>query len=40
MEDYRTRGTPWFSVVDAGGRVVFYDFHLEADMLVEKLEQM
>jgi hypothetical protein len=40
MEDYRTRGTPWFSVVDAGGRVVFSDFHLEADMLVEKLEQM
>jgi hypothetical protein len=21
MEDYRTRGTPWFSVMDAGGRI-------------------
>ena len=38
MEDYRTRGTPWFSVMDAGGRIVFSDFHLDADQLVKGLE--
>ncbi len=38
MEDYRTRGTPWFTVIDAGGRIVFSDFHLDADELVKGLE--
>ena len=37
MEDYRTRGTPWFSVIDARGRIVFSDFHLDADKLVKDL---
>ncbi|MBA4173735.1 MAG: hypothetical protein C0511_14060 [Hyphomicrobium sp.] len=39
MEDYRTRGTPWFTVIDAGGRIVFSDFHLDADHLVNELGQ-
>ena len=39
MEDYRTQGTPWFTVVDAGGSIVFADFHLDVDRLVEDLEQ-
>lgn len=39
MEDYRTRGTPWFSVIHAGGGIVFSDFHLDADRLVKDLEQ-
>ena len=39
MEDYRTRGTPWFTVIDADGRIVFSDFHLDADWLVRELEQ-
>lgn len=39
MEDYRTRGTPWFTVIDAGGQVVFSDFHLDADLIVKALEQ-
>ena len=39
MEDYRTRGTPWFTVIDAAGRVVFSDFHLDADQIVKALEQ-
>lgn len=39
MEDYHTRGTPWFSVIDADGRIVFSDFHLDADKLVAALEQ-
>ncbi len=39
MEDYRTGGTPWFTVIDAGGRIVFSDFHLDADRLVKGFEQ-
>lgn len=39
MEDYATRGTPWFTVIDAGGRIVFSDFHLDADLLVQALDQ-
>lgn len=40
MEDYRTRGTPWFTVIDAGGRIVFSDFHLDANKLVTQLKRM
>jgi hypothetical protein len=29
MEDYRTRGTPWFTVIDADGLIVFSDFNLD-----------
>ncbi|KQO09035.1 TlpA family protein disulfide reductase [Sphingomonas sp. Leaf242] len=39
MEDYRTRGTPWFTVIDAGGHIVFSDFHLDADTLIADLSQ-
>ena len=38
MEDYRTRGTPWFTIIDAGGRIVFSDFHLDADRILQELE--
>lgn len=38
MKDYRTRGTPWFSVLDAGGQIIFSDFHLDADQLVKGLD--
>lgn len=37
MEDYRTGGTPWFTVIDTGGRIVFADFHLDADQVVNGL---
>jgi hypothetical protein len=37
MEDYHTRGTPWFSVIDAGGAVVYSDFHLDAEKLITYL---
>lgn len=37
MEDYHSRGTPWFTVIDTGGQVVFSDFHLDADWLATKL---
>ena len=39
MEDYRTGGTPWVAVIDASGRLVFSDFHLDADKIVKELEQ-
>ena len=39
MEDYRTRGTPLFTVIDADGLIVFSDFNLDADLLVKELEQ-
>ncbi|RSV19643.1 redoxin domain-containing protein [Sphingomonas sp. ABOLH] len=39
MEDYHTRGTPWFSVIDARGTVVFSDFHLDADKVAAHLDQ-
>ena len=35
MEDYRTRGTPWFTVIDPSGHIVFSDFHLDAARLVK-----
>lgn len=39
MEDFRTQGTPWFTVIDTAGRVIFSDFHLDADRLVGTLGQ-
>ena len=38
MIDYRTGGTPWFILIDPGGTVVFSDFHLNADALIEALK--
>lgn len=29
MEDYHTRGTPWFTFIDPSGRITFSDFHLD-----------
>ena len=29
MEDYRSGGTPWFTVIDPAGHVVFADFRLD-----------
>ena len=29
MEDYRSAGTPWFTVIDPEGRVVYADFRLD-----------
>ncbi len=39
MQDYRTRGTPWFTVIDAGGRIILSDFRLDVGQLVKALEQ-
>ena len=39
MEDYRSRGTPWFIVINADNRIVFSDFHLDADWLASELKR-
>jgi len=36
---YRTGGTPWMIIADPSGRVVFNDFHVNADGLIEFLKQ-
>lgn len=38
MEDYRTAGTPWFTVIDPQDNVVFADFSLDADRLIAALD--
>lgn len=34
MQDYRTRGTPFFIVLNPGNELVFTDFSLDADRLI------
>src|SRR5687768_2426772 len=38
MEDYRSAGTPWFTVIDPSGQVVFADFRLDADRFLAALD--
>lgn len=40
MTDYRTRGTPWFIVIDPAGEVVFSGFRLDADRLIESVDAL
>lgn len=37
MEDYRTAGTPWFTVIDPDGNVVHADFRLDAARFINAL---
>lgn len=39
MQDYQTGGTPWFTIIDAAGTVVFSDFHLDPDRFLAALNQ-
>ena len=39
MEDYHTGGTPWFIVIDRTGNIVFNDFHLDAERLIERIDE-
>ncbi|AOB32793.1 thiol-disulfide isomerase [Bordetella sp. H567] len=39
MTDYQTGGTPWFTIIDAEGQIVFSDFHLDPDRLLAQLKQ-
>lgn len=34
MEDYRTRGTPWFTIIGPNGAVVYSGFQLDAAQVV------
>jgi hypothetical protein len=38
MEDYRTAGTPWFTVINPDGRVAYTDFRLNAPRFLAALE--
>ncbi|MEZ5872815.1 MAG: TlpA family protein disulfide reductase [Nitratireductor sp.] len=37
MEDYRSAGTPWFTVIDPTGTVVYADFRLDAARFLKAL---
>lgn len=39
MEDFRTGGTPWFIVIDPNGEIIFSDFRLDPDKLIEAFDQ-
>lgn len=38
MEDYRSAGTPWFTVIDPRGNVVYADFRLDAERFLAALD--
>jgi len=38
MLSYRTRGTPWVTLIDPNGTVVFSDFHVDMDRLIPLLK--
>ncbi len=37
MEDYRTGGTPWFIVISPENEVIYNDFRLDGEQLVQAL---
>lgn len=37
MEDYQSGGTPWFTIIDREGQIVFSDFHLDSNWLATQL---
>jgi len=39
MQDYRTRGTPFFVALNPNNEIVFADFNLDADKLIENFSQ-
>src|SRR5690606_189808 len=40
MQNYQTGGTPWFVLIDQDDRVVFADFHLNADAAIDILKKV
>lgn len=38
MEDYRSGGTPWFTVIDPSGNVVHADFRIDAARFIAALD--
>jgi len=39
MVDYRTGGTPWLVLIDPEGTVVFNDFHVNTEKLIEFIKE-
>ena len=39
MDRYRSGGTPWFVIINQGGKVVFDGFHLDFNKTVKYIEQ-
>ena len=39
MIKYQTRGTPWVSLIHPNGRVVYSNFHINMDMLIDYLKE-
>ena len=37
MQDYRTRGTPFFIVINPENKIVFGDFNIDADKVIDAL---
>ena len=40
MKKYRSGGTPWTVIIDPYGKVVFNDFHLDANLAAELIKDM
>ena len=40
MTNYRTGGTPWFILIDQNDHVVFADFHLNVDAVIDVLKSI
>jgi hypothetical protein len=40
MRKYRSGGTPWVVIIDPNGRVVFNDFHIDANPAAELIKVM
>jgi len=39
MLDYRSGGTPWFTVIDPLGRILYADFHIDPARFLQALSQ-
>jgi hypothetical protein len=39
MQDYQTGGTPWFILIDQDNHVIFSDFHINAEQVIDSVVQ-
>ena len=40
MRAYRTGGTPWIIIIDKQGKVVFNDYHIDANAAATAIERL
>jgi hypothetical protein len=40
IRNYRSGGTPWTVIIDPYGRVVFNEFHIDANLAIELIKVM